>query len=69
MERLPSNFIKKGKYDIAILDVSMPHMSGLNVASTIRQTDNKLEIIMLSAFADTEKLFKSNKLTPIFISC
>lgn len=50
---------KKGKYDVAILDVVMPQINGLNVASTIRETDKNLEIIMLTAFADTDKLLKA----------
>ena len=50
---------EKGKFDIAIFDISMPQVSGLNVASTIRETDSNLEIIMLTAFADTQKLLKA----------
>ncbi|WP_324170892.1 response regulator transcription factor [Sulfurimonas sp.] len=50
---------EKNKFDIAILDVSMPQLNGLNVASTIRETDSDIEIIMLAAFTDTDKLLKA----------
>ncbi len=50
---------KKDKFDIIILDGSMPQVSGFNVASTIRKLDDNIEIIMLTAFADTDKLLKA----------
>ncbi|MFK5985199.1 MAG: response regulator [Pseudomonadota bacterium] len=42
--------------DIAILDISIPFLSGLQLASKIRAKDKKIEIIMLTAFTDQEKL-------------
>jgi len=44
------------KVDVAILDISIPHISGLNLASHIREANKEIEIIMLSAYSDREKL-------------
>ena len=37
------------KPDVAVLDISIPHLSGLQVASKIREVDNDIQIIMLTA--------------------
>lgn len=47
------------KPDIALLDISIPYMSGLHVASKIREVDEKIQIIMLTAYSDQEKLLKA----------
>ena len=44
------------KPDIAILDISIPYLSGLQVASKIRKTNSQIQIIMLTAYDDKEKL-------------
>jgi two-component system, OmpR family, response regulator VanR len=44
------------KPDIALLDISIPHLSGLQVASKIRAVDADIQIIMLTAYTDQEKL-------------
>jgi len=50
---------EKNKFDIAILDISIPEINGLNVAAKIREKDEKIKIIMLSAYSDQEKLLKA----------
>ena len=45
--------------DVAILDISIPEINGLNVASQIRKLDKKIELIMLSAYSDREKLLQA----------
>jgi len=47
---------EKNSIDVAILDISLPLMSGLNLASKIRETDKNIELIILSAYSDREKL-------------
>jgi len=47
------------KPDIAILDISIPHINGLQVASKIRAIDKKIDIIMLTAYSDQEKLLQA----------
>jgi len=50
---------KEHNIDLAILDISIPEINGLNVAAKIRQTDRKTEIIMLSAYSDKPKLLQA----------
>lgn len=45
--------------EIAILDISIPFLSGLEVAAKIREADQDCEIIMLTAYTDQEKLFQA----------
>lgn len=45
--------------DAALLDISIPHISGLQVAAKIRERDDTTEIIMLTAYADQEKLMQA----------
>lgn len=47
------------KPDVAILDISIPYISGLNVASKIREYDPEIQIIMLTAYDDKEKLLQA----------
>ncbi len=47
------------KIDIAILDISIPEINGLNVAKKIREQDQDIEIIMLTAFSDKDKLLQA----------
>ncbi|MFT7003989.1 MAG: DNA-binding response OmpR family regulator [Sulfurimonas sp.] len=46
----------KNDFDIAILDISIPEMNGLTLATKIREMDSEIEIIMLTAYSDKEKL-------------
>ncbi len=45
--------------DIAILDISLPGMDGLTLASKIRENDDETIILMISAYSDKEKLLKA----------
>lgn len=45
--------------DVAILDISIPGINGLNVASEIRNTNKDIEIIMLTSYSEKEKLIQA----------
>jgi len=45
--------------DVAILDISIPHLSGLQLAEKIRLDNDDTQIIMLTAYADQEKLLQA----------
>jgi len=45
--------------DALLLDINLPDKSGLTLAQEIRQKDSEIPIIMLTAYADQEKLFKA----------
>ncbi|MGG7034770.1 MAG: response regulator transcription factor [Flavobacterium sp.] len=42
------------KYDLYILDISVPTINGLEVCKLVRQEDKKVPIIMLTAFGEIE---------------
>ena len=49
----------KYKPDIAILDISIPYISGLQVAQKIRENNKNIDIIMLTAYSDQDKLLQA----------
>ncbi len=50
---------KKNSVDVAILDISIPGMNGLNVAAKIREKDDETIILIISAHSDKDKLLKA----------
>ena len=48
--------------DILFLDIDMPFIDGLSVAKTVRESDEKTPIIMLTAYLDTDKLLQATEL-------
>ena len=42
------------KYDIVITDISMPNMNGLELINNIRKNDFHQEIIIMSAYTESE---------------
>lgn len=48
----------KPNYDVIVLDIMLPHMSGLDVLKTIRARGVKTPVIMLSALAEVEDKIK-----------
>lgn len=50
---------EQNNIDVAILDISIPKINGLNVATKIREVDKKIELIIISAFSDREKLLQA----------
>jgi len=49
----------KYKPQIALLDISIPYINGLNLAEKMRERDNDIQIIILTAFSEKEKLLKA----------
>ena len=43
------NYIMNGNYDLVILDIMMPKIDGLSVLRKVRQSGNKVPVIMLTA--------------------
>ncbi len=44
--------LKREKYDILLLDIRMPRMSGIEVLKRIRQMDVGIRVVMLTAVDD-----------------
>jgi len=59
------NIYKDNYLDLMITDINMPKMDGLTLVEKIRKEDNTLPIIMVSAYSDTDKLFRAVKLNLI----
>lgn len=49
-------------YDVLMLDISIPHIDGLEVVKRIRQVDKKIPIIILSAHTEQEYLWRAVEL-------
>ncbi len=52
----------KVKPDILLLDINMPGINGLDLAQHIREVDEEVKIMMLTAYSDKEKLLKATEL-------
>lgn len=50
---------EKNLVDIIITDINMPKLNGLNFVEKIREIDQKIPILFLSAYSDREKLLRA----------
>ena len=50
---------QENEIDIAILDITMPGIDGLTLATKIREHNKKIEIIVLTAHSEKDKLLKA----------
>jgi DNA-binding NtrC family response regulator len=46
--------LKENAYDVAILDVRMPEMTGVQVLSEIRKLDSEVEVIIMTGYASVD---------------
>ena len=54
--------VKEQTPHIVFLDIKMPVMDGIETLRRIRQINQKLPVIMITAYADEEKLIQSQQL-------
>ena len=47
--------------DIAILDISMPQMNGLEVLEKLKANNSEQKVIMMTAYSTLDKVLKSHK--------
>ena len=50
---------EENKVDIGIFDISIPGINGLSLSSKIRELDDSIEIIIISAYSDRDKLLQA----------
>jgi len=48
--------------DVLILDINLPYISGLDIAKTVRQNDQTVKIVMLTAHTEQDKLLAATEL-------
>jgi len=53
---------KKGKFDVAILDLKMPKMDGTEILKILKKNHKFLEIIILTGFASIDSAVECTKL-------
>ena len=53
---------KKGKFDVAILDLKMPGMDGTELLKMLKKKHKYLEVIMLTGFASIDSAVECTKL-------
>lgn len=54
--------VTSNEYDVVMLDISIPHIDGLDVVKKIREFDKKVPIIILSAHTEQEYLWRAVEL-------
>jgi len=53
---------KKYQASVLLLDIDMPYVDGLSVAKQVRQHDETIPIVMMTAFTDTDLLLEATEL-------
>ena len=53
--------VVNGRFDVAILDLKMPHMDGMEVLRRIRKTTTTTEVIILTAYGSVKSSVESMK--------
>lgn len=63
------NMLLEGSFDLVLLDIKMPGLTGMQVLEQIRQRGSKVDVIMMTAYGTIEKAVEAMKLGAVdFIS-
>ncbi len=53
--------LENGRFDVAIVDIKMPHMDGVEVQEHMQRLDPQLAVIMITAFASVDTAVRTLK--------
>lgn len=53
--------VEDNKIDIAILDMKMPKMNGIEILKCIKETDRSIKVIMMTAYGEIENINEAKK--------
>jgi DNA-binding response OmpR family regulator len=56
---------RAGLYDLIILDIKMPEINGLTLYKKIREIDNKVQVLFLTALSDFSNYIQPNETSSI----
>ncbi len=48
-------------YDVVLLDIMMPQMNGLDVLKTLREKNEAVKVVMMTAYSTLDKVLKSHR--------
>ncbi|MCK5913772.1 MAG: sigma-54-dependent Fis family transcriptional regulator, partial [Desulfuromusa sp.] len=54
--------IQENNYDLIISDIQMPRMTGIELLRQLREADNDVTVLMITAFSSTEEAVEAMKL-------
>ncbi len=54
--------LKKGAYDLVLLDIMMPQLDGLQVLEEVKKVSPNTKVIMMTSFSTVDKVLKAYKL-------
>ncbi len=54
--------VKDGTFDLILLDIMMPQMSGIQFLQEIKEYSKSIKIVMMTAFSTQDKMIECNKL-------
>ena len=52
---------KKAQPDIALMDIGLPHISGIEGVRTVKENLENIQVLMFTVFDDDEKIFEAIK--------
>ncbi|MBI3873710.1 MAG: response regulator [Arcobacter sp.] len=54
------NAIKNGNYDLLLTDIMMPQLDGLSLLKKLRESNNSIKVIMMTAFDSLDKALEAH---------
>ncbi len=59
--------MSKAIFDLILLDLMMPEMNGVETLKEIRKIDEKIPVIIITGFPDSELLYEAMSISPVLM--